>query len=461
MLLAVAGTFVFTRLGGGLAGRMFFLLAAAMGGYWASRRSPWSLIILSFWFWSLAAFARRLIDYNTSFDPVNFVLVAPDVVVLFMVRDILTSRDLLKHRESLSGLLLLLPTCWGLGVNLVQGDIAQGVVAAVDWFSPIIYFYYVLAHWRRIGDAARLLPPFLVINGALMAAYGINQFFNPPAWDVYWMIEAKVNSIGWPRPYEVRVFGTLNTPGPLAFWTGTMLLLMLQFRTRLTAYVVPALIFLLLLTLVRSMLAGTIVGLLLAASLGRGSTFKMLGVIVVAIGLGASAISAFDPDMSARLFDRVASVGNLGDDDSAIDRQRLYSRAPEALDSNPLGIGIGGIGRGAVVGQNGNLVSVDSGLIATPLALGWVGGLVYLAGTAAILAQALLVARQTRSATALYMAVAAIAIGLNLPFLPLEGFNGVLVWLCASAALAVGIGAREARRRESGHTLLSTTGIRA
>ena len=443
MLLVVAGTYVFTRLGGSMAGRLFFLGAAAVGAYHAARRSPWSLIVLTLWFWSLSAFVRRIIDYNSSFDPVNFVLAAPIVMTLFMVPDILTSRELLRCRESLLGLFPLLTTAWGACVNLVQGDLVPVIAASADWLGPVIYFYYVLAHWRRIGDMARLLPVFLAINGALMAGYGIYQFFDPPVWDVYWAIESQINSIGYPKPYLIRVFGTLNTPGPLAFWVGTLILLMLHFRTRVTGFLLPALVLLLLLTLIRSVLVSTVLGLLLAAFLGRASTFKMLGVIIFAVVLGASTGSALDPDLANLLSRRLTSFGNISDDDSALDRERLYRRAPEALDANPLGIGIGGIGRGAVAGQNSDLVTVDSGLIAMPLTLGWVAGFLYLAGTGWTLVQTVLTARQTRSGAALSLSLAAVGVGLNIPFLPLIGFNGVLMWLCASATLAIGIAFRE------------------
>ena len=455
MLLVIVGTYMFTRLGGSMAGRLFFL-SAAIGGAYAARRSPWSLIILTLWFWSLSAFVRRIIDYNSSFDPVNLVLAAPILMTLFMVPDILTSRELLRCRESLLGLFPLLTTAWGACVNLVQGDFGPAIAASADWLGPVIYFYYVLAHWRRIGDMARLMPTFLAINGALMAGYGIYQFFDPPAWDAYWAIESHINSIGYPKPYLIRVFGTLNTPGPLAFWVGTIILLMVQFRTRMTGLLLPALLLLLLLTLIRSVLVSTILGLMLAAFLGRASTFKMLGVILVAVVLGATTMSALDSDLATLLSRRLASFGSISDDDSALDRQRLYSRAPAALDANPLGIGIGGIGRGAVVGQNSDLVTVDSGLIAMPLTLGWVAGFLYLAGTGLVLVQTVLTARQTRSEAALGLSMAAVGVGLNMPFLPLIGFNGVLMWMCASATLAVGIALREARtqNRSGGKVLL-------
>jgi hypothetical protein len=109
-------------------------------------------------------------------------------------------------------------------------------------------------------------------------------------------------------------------------------------------------------------------------------------------------------------------------------------------------MGIGGIGRGAVAGSGGDsnadFVSVDGGPIAIYLALGWVPGTVYFAGIIGLVGMALWAAKTSQSLSALAAAIAALGGGTTLAFTNLVGLQGLLVWLPAAYAIAVGAHAR-------------------
>ena len=443
MALLLVGTGLLSRFGLGAFSRVFFIASGLAAAWIYIQRSPWQYVTLTFWFWTLTPLARRLIDYSAGFDPVNYVLATPNLLALFMLKDVLTSQDLLRRRESLVGLFLALPIFYGLAVNLVQGDVIPGIAGAADWIAPLLYYFYFLANWRQIGNAEMPVRAFLSSNGVILVFYGIYQYFAPAPWDVYWVLEAGLTSIGHPVAYELRVFGPLNAPGVLAIWLGALLLLWLEFRTTITIFLVPAAILLLLMTLVRSVLGALILGLLLAYLLGRTGVLKMLGIALLAIVLVGVAVSVSNPDMADRLTARLDTLNNLGADDSAIQRQALYRAAPDLIDNNPVGIGIGGIGRGAVAAQNANLVTIDSGPLAIYLALGWIAGSVYLAGIVLVLAQALLAARSTRSSVALALAVTATATAANLLFTNMTGLFAAVVWACAAYAAALGIASRK------------------
>jgi hypothetical protein len=56
----------------------------------------------------------------------------------------------------------------------------------------------------------------------LMSAYGMYQFLVAPPWDSYWLTEISTGmaatspSFGQPKPYGIRVWSTMNAPGPLS-----------------------------------------------------------------------------------------------------------------------------------------------------------------------------------------------------------------------------------------------------
>ena len=439
-------TALLARVGLGTFARVFFVVAAIAAAAVYARRSPWHYVILTFWFWTLTPLARRLIDYSAGFDPVNIVLATPNLMTLFMLKDVLTSRDLLRQRETLLGMLLLLPILYGLCVSLIQGAVIPGLVASADWIAPVLYYFYFVTNWRRIGEAEEPFRQFLSVNGLILISYGISQYFAPQAWDVAWVNDSGLTSIGRPLPYGMRIFGTLNLPGLLAIWLGTMLVLFLHFRTRLCFLLVPAGVLLLLMTSVRSVAGTVVLGLLLAAVMGRAGTFRFLGAALLAVALLGGGLSAINPAMMGQFAKRFDTLNNLSVDESAREREALYRAAPALIAAYPLGMGIGALGRGAVATQNADLVSVDAGPLAIYLALGWIGGSVHFVGIILVLSQALSAARMTRSPAALALAVTAVADACNLVFVGMAGFFAACVWTCAAYAMAIGIAYRNQRQ---------------
>ena len=446
MVVILGLTDILARLGSGATARLFFVIAGLAMGAFYLRRSCWDYLTLTFWFWTITPLARRLIDYHAGFDAVNIVLATPNLLTLFMLKDVLSSRDLLRQRESMVGLLLLLPILYGLGVSFLQGQVVSGVIAAADWLAPLLYYFYFIANWRRIDVAELPFRDFLSVNGLFVIAYGIVQYFGPLPWDVTWVIESGMDSIGKPEPYGLRVFSTLNAPGLLAIWLGTTLLLFLHFRTWMTAVLLPAGVLLLLMTLVRSVAGTLVLGLVLAGLMGRAGTFKVLGAAVIGITLVGVGMSMVDTKMANQITMRLDTLNNLGGDESAVQREALYRAAPALIGANPLGLGIGALGRGAVASNNAELVTIDSGPVAIYFALGWVAGSIYWAGIVLAMIQALLAARATRSSAALALAVAGVAGAGSLPFTGMAGFYAAIVWTCTAYPAAIAIAYQNERR---------------
>jgi hypothetical protein len=332
MVVAILGvTYVLSIVGLGQVARYFFTLSGFVTCGYYVRRHPWHYVTMTFWFWTVTPFARRLIDFYTGFDAASFMLGTPNLVAIFMLSSILTSRDLLRLREAAVGLFLLLPLLFGLSVSFVRGDVVPGLVTGADWIGPLFYYYFFLANWRRIGEAEAPFREFITLNTIVMAAYSLLQFVAPQPWDVFWVRNSGMVVIGEPEPYVIRIFGTLNSPGHLAVWLATLILLALHFRTKLAVIAVPAAAIALMLTFVRSAAGSVILGLLAATCMGRQGIFKILGVALLFGVLSVAGVSVFSPEVTDRLVARLDTVGDLGNDGSAIARQEIYASGPELM----------------------------------------------------------------------------------------------------------------------------------
>ncbi|HVC16062.1 MAG TPA: hypothetical protein VNE18_02055 [Rhodanobacter sp.] len=422
--------------------RPLFVLGAIVIAGFAIHRSPWEYLTATLWFWTICPFVRRIIDMYGGFEVFNIVLVTPNVLSLFMLRDLLTSRDLLRRPESAVGMLLFLPALYGLGVSFVHGDIMPGAVAAADWFTPLLYYFYLINLAPRIDEADPFLRAFIPLNMLIVVGYGVYQYVNPPIWDVEWIVNSMMDSVGTAVPYGLRVFSTLNGPGLCAAWLSALTLLALHFRTRLSMLLLPPMILVLALTLVRANIGGTILGLSILVLFGRGVTIRTLLAAAFGLLTVVAIVSLLNVRVADTLTQRFETVNHLGNDQSALARGALYLEAPALIDAHPLGMGIGALGRGAVAAKETDLVNLDSGPIAIYLALGWIAGSVYFLGLLAVTIQALSAAKSSNSPAALVMAAVAVAIVAMIAFVNVVGLQGMILGLAAGYAAAVDIHTR-------------------
>ena len=437
LIFAMTGCLAWIGLGN--PARILFMGSAVITAARYQRRCPWLYLTLTFWFWTLTPFIRRVIDYRAGFDAMNIILATPNLVALLMLKDILQSRDLFRHRETMVGLMLLLPALYGLAINLVQGQIFSGLVGAADWIAPLLYVFYLIQHAADVGDAEPHLRGFITLNSLVVAGYGLYQFWSPPMWDVNWALSTGEFSPGELAAEHFTVFSTLNAPGVLAEWLGALILLSMYFRTRLTLILLPALSLLLLLSHNRSVTGGVLLSLSVASLLGGGRMVNNLGRMLAALIVLLIVVGNLDSTIGDSLVERFSTISALSTDDSALTRLSIWSNAPAVIDAHPLGLGIGALGRGAVVSGNADLVSIDAGPLAIYLSLGWVAGTIYLLGMLAFLVQALRTGRRLRSSAAITFAAASLCSMMELPFVNVSGFAGAILWLSGGFVMAYGI----------------------
>jgi hypothetical protein len=443
VMVAIISFTIVLAVASGLAARLFFMAAAACAGAYYVNRSPWLFLTCTLWFWTVTPFVRRVVNLYSGFQAQDIILLTPSLLLVFMLKDVLRDSKVLRQREFGVGMLILCPMIYGVVLTLFCGDILSGALAGVDWFLPTLYYFYLLVHSPIIEEAEPHFSAFFTINLAVMVGYGLYQFTNPPPWDVLWALSSVQSAVsGNPVPFEIRVFGTMNSPAHLAIWTGSLLVLSLHFRTRIGVLLLPFAILLLVVTLVRSMLGCALAGLLIAGVLGGPRMSKPLLIMGATVLLVAGFVSVLDPDVSDRLIARVSSIQHLGEDASAYDRTLLYTAAPGLIDAVPFGLGLGALGHGSTA-SSGALANLDSGFIAIFLGMGWIGGSVYLFGVLSAAAQAVIAAKTSRSNAALALAAVTVSAVLQLAFTAMFGFYACLVWMMIGYASAIGLNCRQ------------------
>ena len=437
----IAATVALAAVSGFLA-KMVYLAGCVALSVWSSRKNPWKYLLLTLWVAALTPFARRLVDMAAGWDAKNIMLTAPFIVTAPMVPLILQRLRTLDAGAVLFPGVAALCVFYGFIVALLRGDLVPGLVGVADWGVPIFYFFFVAVHRDRILELLKRLPSFVATNMLLLGSYGVWQFVDPPIWDRLWMESVDLGPFGLPEPFMVRVFSTMNSAGPFSGWIMVLIIISLGFTSRLTPIARFSGLLALAFTTVRTSWGGlAIATLILVVSAGRRvATALALGSLVVI------AVVAFVPEIDEVISQRIATFDNVQQDGSLLQREEAAWRMQSLIADNPLGVGIGPLGRGTIAAGPGQILfegAIDNGILEIFGSLGWLVGFVY---CAALMAMALGCARPGRQFT--FQQKVCFAAGVAcLAALPLTniatGVTGTLMWFMFGLASALRVDAPE------------------
>lgn len=363
-------------LGDGL--RLAFPAVAMVAGAYLYWRYPVQYVGFAWWIWMLSPFIRRLVDWQSGPVDPSPVLLAP-VLVSFVAGAGLLRHGLRSVREGgLPFVLAFAGVLYGLGVGLLRSSFDYTLAQPMlTWLTPLFIGFHLFIHWREYPHYRHVLQRTFLWGALVMGLYGIAQFLLAPAWDRLWMTNLGHGSFGSAESLEIRVFSTLNAPGPFAMVMMAALLLLFSVRgwLRLPAAVVGYLSFLLSST--RSAWIGWAVGFVVLLT-GMSSRAR-LRLLVVGVVLGAAIVPlAMLPPFAEVLTPRLQSLTKPKEDLSLSARLEGYDRyLRDALD-DPLGKGIGVMDREYAIAQDSEEVGPhDSAIIELLLSLGFPGTVFY------------------------------------------------------------------------------------
>jgi hypothetical protein len=398
-------------------------------------------IQFTLWVWFLAPLMRRIVDHRCGFADKNIVLLAP-VLVTMLSAQCLKQLPGTRLRAK-SFLLCMAAVTYGCMIGLLFTPSAEVIYGYFNWMSPIVFGLFVYLRSSDYPAMRSAIQRTLLQGVAALGLYGIYQYIAPPVWDIYWWQSlpfGMVAAFGRPVPYEVRVWSTMNAPQPFAAMIGMSLLLIVSARPRFMVPVALIGVKALSLTLVRTEWLGFGVGLLYLASRMRPAVLIKCAIGVMAFFLVLLPLLSMDSTKNT-VSDRLGSFGHLSGDDSISTRLAMYQHLTGDLLQNPFGHGVGN--QDLYLGY-----SLDSGPLRLLYNFGFLGTLMYLAGTLGALWVLL---RNRDRADIFALSCTAILISAFAKFLSLSSFmsaSGVLVWL----SIGMGFAAyqwNEEKRRQS------------
>ncbi len=444
--LAVAGMILFTAglflVKPNVVHYEFPILALVVGAF-LYRRNPASYVSFTLALYFVSPFVRRVVDYRSSWMDPNPVLLAPLLVTSLTGWFLLTSiNKTWFRRDTWPFALALLGITSGLLCGLfVSRDKKDVLAACLNWVAPVCFGFYVARYPLDRPNLEGAVTRTFVTAALLMGMYGIYQFVQAPAWDCNWLElmtggDISVSVMGRPEPFSLRVWSTMNSPGPFSTaLTAALLLVFVDTRKRRVPAAVAGYVSLLL-SLVRSGWLGWAAGLCAVVAWSKRSVFRILltlGVGSLVLMLSAFLYQPFADAVQVRL----QSLQSIGDDESANERASGYAHLAEEAVKNPFGFGLTNKDR-----LKGYIL--DSTLLRLPLQLGWAGCLLYVAGLGSLVRRMFPLPREL--GFSVVARAIAISVLIRAPFgQVLVNIDGVILWMF------VGLVVVEAERIRQSH----------
>lgn len=407
---------------------------------------PKQLIAYTLLVWAVAPELRRIADWSEGvYHSVSLLSLAPLLTGATLAIPVLREVHLIRKPSTRIIMLFSVALAYGALIGLAKNGMGS-VYDLANYIVPLLLIPFFAVTRFKPKDIDRLLYAFANI-AVLVAIYGIIQYLTVPPWDAFWMRNADMISIGTPYPLEVRVFSTLNSPGPAAtFLVFALVPMILEKRWQGTLRWIGVLLVVicLLTTLVRSAWLVLVVMLLvyIASSSSKGKWKALFQLMFV-----AAALFWIVPKLPGAegLVARMETLTSVQEDHSYNERLNLWQNMLPTVISNPVGQGIGSVGQGTKIGNGGELGeygNMDNGFIALLLTFGVLGALFFFGALGAVIKQ--IVGRVTSkdslqpyarlSLAAWTGAVVSLVSDNGFP-----GLKGYLVWML----IGLGLGARE------------------
>jgi hypothetical protein len=422
---------------GGRAANIGFAAAAVATGAFLLGRSPVMYSSFSLWIWFLTPFVRRVLDYRHGWSPTSPALLAPPIVAALSILTLMRHAKELRGRLFAPYLLILGALAYGYSIGVINAGVFPASYALLTWLAPLVFGVHLALSWRDYVDLQIVISKTFAVALPVLAIYGVYQFVRIPAWDAQWMINADLKSIGAPLPFLVRVFGTLNTPGPYAAFLLAGILMMLTGKGFIRFPGIATALVALLLTRTRAAWIAFMIGLLIqqlsqpVIRLPR----RLLTLTIVAV-LAAPLTQI--PEFRSTILNRMTTLKSIGSDNSFVKRVAFSEAAAEGIVQSAAGNGLGTTG-GAIKLSNGNVGvrNLDNGFLELFYVYGWPGGTMFLLGIVALLYQSFRFAEARRDPFAGAVRASGIALIAILPIGDVfSGSTGAMLWAMMGLSIA-------------------------
>ena len=431
--LAVIGFVLYVAIalagGGGRALTLTYPAGCAAVAAICYLRSPSLYYGFTWWTWLLTPMIRRVFDLRYGFHATSPLLLGPLLATSIAIFTMVRYRRSLRSGTYAPFLAAFAALLYAYLIGMIRQSFAAATYDLLVWAAPIVFGLHLALEWRRFPRIRDTLSAVAVWGMLVTGAYGIFQFVDPPMWDRVWVVSAEMYSVGIPAPFLIRVFSTVNAPGPFATLLVCCFLFALVSPQRWRYIALAVGLVALLLTKGRSAWGALVLGGLVLHLRQPIRAIPRQWLALMTILLIAGPV-IMQPRVLRLVSARAGTITELGHDASY--RARVGSTrdyVSRVLD-NPAGSGLGLFG-GATKLRTGSASgsALDSGPLEVLGSMGWIGGSLYFMALLSILLSTLRRGGPRRDAITDAAAGVVVAILASSLFGNVfTGFSGFLLW---------------------------------
>lgn len=368
--------------GSGTLLRIAYPAAAALSGLVLYRSNPIGYVKYALWIWFITPLVRRIVDIRCGWAETNLVLLAP-----FLVSAVVMIAFLSKGNRAWSNIPIAFVLCatailYGFVIGLLVKPSAELCFGLLNWICPLVFGLHLYQNWDKYEQYQEAIGRTFILGALLMGTYGVFQFLNPPAWDRFWLENVQRTagaSFGQPEPLLIRVWSTMNAPGPFAntIMMGLILLFAVRSSWKLPAAIAGYTSFLL--SAVRTAWLSWVIALVWIL---KSANPRVIARIIVSVGLLVVCLIPVmsDSRLATVIGNRLDTFSDLKHDDSFGARMEMYRILGRDVIENPFG-------QGLQVSEVSRGIAVDSGILLMLFSFGWIGTFIFAAGILCVLAR--------------------------------------------------------------------------
>jgi hypothetical protein len=389
---------------------------------------PAQYVAYNWWIWFLSPMISRIVEQQNGLTQDGFkAIILTPYLVTSLCGICLLGNGKLFRRDDAPFLIAIAAIFYALVISLiVKHPLAQVLQGFLRWSPGICLGLYFSKNWRRYPEFAAITQTTFFWGTLIMGSYGIIQYIYAPSWDVYWWnISPNLQmSIGWPTPYKLRIWSTLNTPMVFSVTMIAGLAISFAKRTKFSYVTLPLGVTALLLSDVRAAWGAAVIGLFVLLTVAGRKMKSRISFNIIFSSL-ASAVLILGTPLFTSILTRFETFNDIQNDGSLMGRQELYLNYFDQTVNNFVGNGIGAAGL------------VDAGLLEPLSILGWAGCIPFTVGVVLIFYSLIRCAQPYNDDFS--KAAAAAALGVFITILSNNMFTllpGVLFWGLSSLAIA-------------------------
>lgn len=373
---------------GGAGGRSLALtypLGCLVVGFVAYVRSPSTYFAFVWWLFLLTPFVRRVHDLRYGYQSTSTLLLGPLLAAGLAVFTVIMRRRMLRSGSYVPFLVAGAALTYAYLIGVIRQSATAATYDLLTWTVPLLFGLHVALDWRRFPALRGTLASCVLWGLVVTSVYGIWQFVEPQLWDRAWVVGAEMQSVGAPLPFMIRVFSTLNSPGPFSIMLVFSLLLGLAATQRWRALALALGLVALILSRGRSAWGALVLGGLVLQLRQPLRSLPRQWVALLAVLLIAAPVIT-QPRVMSVLTRRAATLRNVEQDHSFQNRVSFTKYAFSAMSTNPAGSGLGSLGGAGKLVSGGKAgFALDSGPLEVYGVMGWIGGTLFMLALAAII----------------------------------------------------------------------------